>query len=187
MSGKSDIKRLQRHRSRLEQVAAAEHPLTPACRRFSTSHAHASATTGHPGQKQPNGRLRSAILAALFLTAARAGGGAGMRRRFRRLETGNGDRSQAAGVGAIGLDALEDATIDDKVLTRDRARGVFSKTSSNSNAHDLGLPAEARCRPSEEICRCLCSAIRSSVSRRRHHRVLALETDFGPCKAISIR
>ncbi|MGP2493233.1 lytic murein transglycosylase [Mesorhizobium sp. PUT5] len=34
----------------------------------------------------------------------------------------------AAGVGAVGLDALEDAAIDPKVLARDRAQGVFSQT-----------------------------------------------------------
>ncbi|HMM64635.1 MAG: lytic murein transglycosylase [Mesorhizobium sp.] len=34
----------------------------------------------------------------------------------------------AAGVGAVGLDALEDAAIDTKVLARDRAQGVFSQT-----------------------------------------------------------
>ncbi len=36
--------------------------------------------------------------------------------------------ARAAGVGAVGLDALEDARIDEKVLARDRAQGVFTQT-----------------------------------------------------------
>ncbi|THF59555.1 lytic murein transglycosylase [Ollibium composti] len=36
--------------------------------------------------------------------------------------------AKAAGVGQAGLDALEAATIDEKVLARDRAQGVFTQT-----------------------------------------------------------
>ncbi|MBN9258422.1 MULTISPECIES: lytic murein transglycosylase [unclassified Mesorhizobium] len=72
-------------------------------------------------------RLRSGILAALLLTAAPAvaqecGGD------FEAWKQGVAAEAKAAGVGAVGLDALEDATIDPKVLARDRAQGVFSQT-----------------------------------------------------------
>lgn len=38
------------------------------------------------------------------------------------------DEAQKAGVGAVGLAALDGARIDEKVLQRDRAQGVFSQT-----------------------------------------------------------
>lgn len=38
------------------------------------------------------------------------------------------EEAKAAGVGEKGLDALEDATFDTRVLARDRAQGVFSQT-----------------------------------------------------------
>lgn len=73
--------------------------------------------------------LRSEILAALLLMALAApavaqecGGD------FEAWKQGVAVEAKAAGVGAVGLDALEDATIDDKVLARDRAQGVFTQT-----------------------------------------------------------
>jgi lytic murein transglycosylase len=47
---------------------------------------------------------------------------------FEAWKQGVAAEAKAAGVGAKGLDALEDATIDDKVLARDRAQGVFTQT-----------------------------------------------------------
>ena len=47
---------------------------------------------------------------------------------FEAWKEGVAAEAKAAGVGAVGLDALEDATIDEKVLARDRAQGVFSQT-----------------------------------------------------------
>lgn len=38
------------------------------------------------------------------------------------------DEARAAGIGEAGLAALENATIDEKVLARDRAQGVFTQT-----------------------------------------------------------
>jgi len=73
--------------------------------------------------------LRSEILAALLLmalaapAAAQECGG-----DFEAWKQGVAAEAKAAGVGAVGLDALEDATIDDKVLARDRAQGVFTQT-----------------------------------------------------------
>lgn len=74
-------------------------------------------------------RLHSQALAALFLCAtalpamAQECGG-----DFEAWKQGVVAEAKAAGVGAVGLDALEDATIDDKVLARDRAQGVFTQT-----------------------------------------------------------
>ncbi|MBB6412048.1 lytic murein transglycosylase [Mesorhizobium sangaii] len=74
-------------------------------------------------------RLRSQALAALFLCAtalpamAQECGG-----DFEAWKQGVAAEAKAAGVGAVGLDALEDATLDDKVLARDRAQGVFTQT-----------------------------------------------------------
>ena len=74
-------------------------------------------------------RLRFEILAALLLTAtalpaqAQQCGG-----DFEAWKQGVAVEAKAAGVGPAGLDALEAATIDDKVLARDRAQGVFSQT-----------------------------------------------------------
>lgn len=74
-------------------------------------------------------RLRFEILAALFLTASalpaaaqQCGGD------FEAWKQGVAAEAMAAGVGSAGLDALEKATMDDKVLARDRAQGVFTQT-----------------------------------------------------------
>ncbi|UCI22209.1 lytic murein transglycosylase [Mesorhizobium sp. B2-1-8] len=74
-------------------------------------------------------RLRSQALAALFLCAtalpamAQECGG-----DFETWKQGVAAEAKAAGVGAVGLDALEDARIDDRALARDRAQGVFTQT-----------------------------------------------------------
>jgi lytic murein transglycosylase len=47
---------------------------------------------------------------------------------FEAWKQGVAAEAKAAGVGQVGLDALEAATVDDKVLARDRAQGVFSQT-----------------------------------------------------------
>lgn len=47
---------------------------------------------------------------------------------FEAWKQGVAAEARAAGVGEAGLEALEDATLDDKVLARDRAQGVFSQT-----------------------------------------------------------
>ncbi|WP_245465451.1 lytic murein transglycosylase, partial [Mesorhizobium sp. M7A.F.Ca.CA.002.10.1.1] len=47
---------------------------------------------------------------------------------FESWKQGVAAEAKAAGVGAVGLDALEAATLDDKVLARDRAQGVFTQT-----------------------------------------------------------
>ncbi|CCV07817.1 putative transglycolase [Mesorhizobium metallidurans STM 2683] len=74
-------------------------------------------------------RLRFEILAALLLTASalpaaaqQCGGD------FEAWKQGVAAEARAAGVGSAGLDALEKATIDDKVLARDRSQGVFTQT-----------------------------------------------------------
>lgn len=74
-------------------------------------------------------RLRSQALAALFLCAtalpamAQDCGG-----DFETWKQGVAAEAKAAGVGAVGLDALEDAKIDERALARDRAQGVFTQT-----------------------------------------------------------
>ncbi|RWE39885.1 MAG: lytic murein transglycosylase [Mesorhizobium sp.] len=74
-------------------------------------------------------RLRSQALAALFLCAtalpamAQECGG-----DFETWKQGVAAEAKAAGVGAVGLDALEDARMDEKALARDRAQGVFTQT-----------------------------------------------------------
>ncbi|QKD03127.1 lytic murein transglycosylase [Mesorhizobium loti] len=74
-------------------------------------------------------RLRSQALAALFLCAtalpamAQECGG-----DFETWKQGVAVEAKAAGVGAVGLDALEDARIDERALARDRAQGVFTQT-----------------------------------------------------------
>ncbi|MEI9427850.1 lytic murein transglycosylase [Mesorhizobium sp. Cs1299R1N3] len=74
-------------------------------------------------------RLRSQALAALFLCAtalpamAQECGG-----DFEAWKQGVAAEAKAAGVGAVGLDALEDARIDERALARDRAQGVFTQT-----------------------------------------------------------
>ncbi|MBZ9799484.1 lytic murein transglycosylase [Mesorhizobium sp. ES1-4] len=74
-------------------------------------------------------RLRSQALAALFLCAtalpamAQECGG-----DFETWKQGVAAEAKAAGVGAVGLDALEDADFDPRALARDRAQGVFTQT-----------------------------------------------------------
>ncbi|RUX03680.1 MAG: lytic murein transglycosylase [Mesorhizobium sp.] len=74
-------------------------------------------------------RLRSQALAALLLCAtalpamAQECGG-----DFETWKQGVAAEAKAAGVGAVGLDALEDARIDERALARDRAQGVFTQT-----------------------------------------------------------
>ncbi|WP_054308262.1 lytic murein transglycosylase [Mesorhizobium sp. 1M-11] len=55
-------------------------------------------------------------------TAAPCGGD------FDIWKQGVAEEAKAAGVGKTGLDALENATFDTRVLARDRAQGVFSQT-----------------------------------------------------------
>ncbi|MER8385294.1 lytic murein transglycosylase [Mesorhizobium sp. M1380] len=72
-------------------------------------------------------RLRFGLLAALLLSAVPAAaeqcGG-----DFEAWKQGVAAEARAAGVGAAGLDALENATLDEKALARDRAQGVFTQT-----------------------------------------------------------
>ncbi|MBZ9965257.1 lytic murein transglycosylase [Mesorhizobium sp. BR1-1-2] len=74
-------------------------------------------------------RLRSQALAALFLCAtalpaiAQECGG-----DFETWKQGVAAEARAAGVGAVGLEALEDASFDERALARDRAQGVFTQT-----------------------------------------------------------
>ncbi|MER9068221.1 peptidoglycan-binding protein [Mesorhizobium sp. M0902] len=72
-------------------------------------------------------RSRFGIIAALLLTAVPAAaqqcGG-----DFESWKHGVAAEARAAGVGAAGLDALENATLDEKALARDRAQGVFTQT-----------------------------------------------------------
>ena len=74
-------------------------------------------------------RLRLEILAALFLAATAApavaqqcGGD------FQAWKQGVVAEAKNAGVGTAGLEALETAALDGKVLARDRAQGVFTQT-----------------------------------------------------------
>ncbi|RUV49829.1 lytic murein transglycosylase [Mesorhizobium sp. M5C.F.Ca.IN.020.29.1.1] len=74
-------------------------------------------------------RLRLEILAALLLAATAApavaqqcGGD------FEAWKQGVAAEARNAGVGTAGLEALEKATADKKVLARDRAQGVFTQT-----------------------------------------------------------
>jgi len=74
-------------------------------------------------------RLRSQALAALFLCAtalpamAQECGG-----DFETWKQGVAAEAKAAGVGPVGLAALEAATFDERALARDRAQGVFTQT-----------------------------------------------------------
>ncbi|MER8836320.1 lytic murein transglycosylase [Mesorhizobium sp. M0909] len=72
-------------------------------------------------------RLRFGLLAALLLSAVPAAaqqcGG-----DFEAWKQGVAAEARADGVGAAGLDALENATLDEKALARDRAQGVFTQT-----------------------------------------------------------
>ncbi|TGQ69724.1 lytic murein transglycosylase [Mesorhizobium sp. M00.F.Ca.ET.186.01.1.1] len=74
-------------------------------------------------------RLRPQALAALLLCATAL---PAMAQEcdgdFEAWKQGVAAEAKAAGVGAVGLDALEDAAIDQKVLARDRAQGVFTQT-----------------------------------------------------------
>ncbi|SIT59469.1 Lytic murein transglycosylase [Mesorhizobium prunaredense] len=74
-------------------------------------------------------RLRLEILAALFLAATAApavaqqcGGD------FEAWKQGVTAEAKNAGVGTAGLEALETAALDGKVLARDRGQGVFTQT-----------------------------------------------------------
>ncbi|MCF6102277.1 lytic murein transglycosylase [Mesorhizobium muleiense] len=74
-------------------------------------------------------RLRLEILAALFLAATAApavaqqcGGD------FQAWKQGVVTEAKNAGIGTAGLEALETAALDGKVLARDRAQGVFTQT-----------------------------------------------------------
>ena len=74
-------------------------------------------------------RLRFTLFAALLAAGAsvpasaqECGGD------FEAWKQGVAAEARAAGVGAVGLDALENAAVDPKVLARDRAQGVFSQT-----------------------------------------------------------
>lgn len=72
-------------------------------------------------------RSRFGLLAALLLSAVPAAaqqcGG-----DFEAWKQGVAAEARAAGVGAAGLSALENATLDEKALARDRAQGVFTQT-----------------------------------------------------------
>ncbi|MBZ9982901.1 MULTISPECIES: lytic murein transglycosylase [unclassified Mesorhizobium] len=74
-------------------------------------------------------RLRPQALAVLFLCAtalpamAQECGG-----DFETWKQGVAAEAKAAGVGAVGLEALEDASFDERALARDRAQGVFTQT-----------------------------------------------------------
>ncbi|MHB9399428.1 lytic murein transglycosylase [Mesorhizobium sp. RSR380A] len=84
---------------------------------------------GYPRRKQSRSRLRSGLLAGLLLGAtAMPAGAQECGGDFETWKQGVAAEARAAGVGAVGLDALEAATIDDKVLARDRAQGVFAQT-----------------------------------------------------------
>src|SRR5690606_5378194 len=74
-------------------------------------------------------RLRSTLLAGLFLSAAsfpalaqQCGGD------FEAGEEGGAAGATAAGIGEAGHKALAAAAIDEKVLARDRRQGVFTQT-----------------------------------------------------------
>ncbi|WP_214469837.1 lytic murein transglycosylase [Mesorhizobium sp. dw_380] len=75
-------------------------------------------------------RLRSKVLAAALTLCATAlpavaqecGGD------FETWKQSVAAEAKAAGVGAVGLDALEDAAFDERALARDRAQGVFTQT-----------------------------------------------------------
>ena len=74
-------------------------------------------------------RLRTQALAGRFLGATdlpareqQCGGD------FETWKQGVAAEAKADGVGAIGLDALEDANFDERALARDRAQGVFTQT-----------------------------------------------------------
>ncbi|MES0030121.1 lytic murein transglycosylase [Mesorhizobium sp. M0040] len=72
-------------------------------------------------------RSRFGFLAALLLSAVPAAaqqcGG-----DFEAWKQGVAAEARVAGVGAAGLSALENATLDEKALARDRAQGVFTQT-----------------------------------------------------------
>lgn len=69
-------------------------------------------------------------LAALTLTLATAGPALAQQcgGDFSAWRAGVAQEAQAAGVGQRGLAALENARIDERVLSRDRAQGVFTQT-----------------------------------------------------------
>ncbi|RWP06499.1 lytic murein transglycosylase [Mesorhizobium sp.] len=74
-------------------------------------------------------RLRLEILAALFLAATAAPAAAQQcGGDFQAWKQGVVAEAKNAGVGTAGLEALETAALDGKVLARDRAQGVFTQT-----------------------------------------------------------
>jgi lytic murein transglycosylase len=74
-------------------------------------------------------RLRLKILAALLLAATAAPAAAQQcGGDFEAWKQGVTAEAKAAGVGTAGLEALEKATADEKVLARDRSQGVFTQT-----------------------------------------------------------
>ncbi|PBC03171.1 lytic murein transglycosylase [Mesorhizobium sp. WSM3860] len=74
-------------------------------------------------------RLRVEILAALLVGAfAWPAAAQECGSDFEAWKQGVTAEAKAAGVGVVGLDALENAAIDEKVLARDRAQGVFAQT-----------------------------------------------------------
>ena len=73
-------------------------------------------------------RLRSTLLAGLFLSAAFPALAQECGGDFREWKQGVSAEATEAGIGAAGHAALAAATIDDKVLARDRRQGVFTQT-----------------------------------------------------------
>ncbi|HEV2507627.1 MAG TPA: lytic murein transglycosylase [Mesorhizobium sp.] len=82
-----------------------------------------AATTAMAQQSAPSDQQPApAAGQKLDPTAAPCGGD------FETWKQGVAEEAKAAGVGETGLDALEDASFDTRVLARDRAQGVFSQT-----------------------------------------------------------
>ncbi|RWP20713.1 MAG: lytic murein transglycosylase [Mesorhizobium sp.] len=73
-------------------------------------------------------RLRLEILAALFLAATAPAVAQQCGGDFQAWKRGVVAEAKNAGVGTAGLEALETAALDGKVLARDRAQGVFTQT-----------------------------------------------------------
>ncbi|RWA99643.1 MAG: lytic murein transglycosylase [Mesorhizobium sp.] len=73
-------------------------------------------------------RLRLEILAALFLAATAPAVAQQCGGDFQAWKQGVVAEAKNAGVGTAGLEALETAALDGKVLARDRAQGVFTQT-----------------------------------------------------------
>ncbi|MER8440578.1 lytic murein transglycosylase [Mesorhizobium sp. M1312] len=73
-------------------------------------------------------RLRLEILAALLLAATAPAVAQQCGGDFEAWKQGVAAEARNAGVGTAGLEALENATADEKVLARDRSQGVFTQT-----------------------------------------------------------